>query len=85
MQPQLSILCVFIGSGIIISSGKWVGLIFAGAAIPCCTQYGAGTGDIHLRYVACNGGEDRIANCDYEAATGITNHQQDVRVQCQRR
>ena len=73
---------ISVGSG--ISFDKWVGLIFAGAAIPCCTQYGAGTGDIHLRYVACNGGEDRIANCVYEAATGITNHQQDVRVQCQR-
>ena len=64
-----------------ISFDKWVGLIFA---IPCCTQYGAGTGDIHLSYVACNGSEDRIENCVYEAATGITNHQQDVRVQCQR-
>ena len=53
-----------------------------GAAIPCCSQYGAGVGDIHFSSVTCSGNENRITHCSYNTGE-VANHQHDVRVQCQ--
>ena len=57
-------------------------LVPSGAAIPCCSQYGAGVGDIHFSSVSCNGNENRITDCSYNTDE-VADHQHDVRVQCQ--
>ena len=57
-------------------------VVSPGAAIPCCSQYGAGVGDIHFSSVTCNGNENRITDCSYNTDE-VSNHQYDVQVQCQ--
>ena len=56
---------------------------FKAVEIPCCAIYGEGSGPIYIHSVICIGSETSIAHC-YLNNTIITNHQQDVGVQCQK-
>ena len=57
-------------------------LIPLGAVVPCCSEYGAGTGSIAIYSVTCNGNENRPIDCDY-TIYGSKNHEYDVQVKCQ--
>ena len=54
-----------------------------GAAGRCCSNYGEGSGAIHIRQVACSGSERNITTCIYINNTVVTSHAQDVGVECQ--
>ena len=54
-----------------------------GVEIACCDVFGEGSGQIHIHIVTCVGSEANITGCNYQNNTVITNHQQDVGVQCQ--
>lgn len=54
-----------------------------GVSISCCNVFGEGSGPILIRSVTCVGSEANITHCNYLNNTIITNHQQDVGVQCQ--
>ena len=54
-----------------------------GEAVPCCTEYGAGSGSVHIQNVVCSGSESHITQCSYTNVTTSLGHLQDVGVKCQ--
>ena len=53
-----------------------------GRAVPCCSSYGVGSGDILIRDVNCLGSESNITECIYSDVTVDLSHQYDVGVEC---
>lgn len=56
-------------------------LFIAGAQVRG-NQYGQGTGPIYVDAAGCNGREDHIFDCNFDANTNDDNHGEDVGVSC---
>ena len=54
-----------------------------GEAVHCCSEFGKGSEDIHIRNVECSGPEENITSCTYYNVTVMPSHEQDVGVRCQ--